>query len=252
MGGCGCWCAGRRCLVAPISVTLKPTNPFFSLAENPGDPPRLRLPVGKRRVCRVVRTQRHRVHWPAVVRHRLHGVEEVRFVCAWWDCAPDSSTCAFLSAFGCVFVGQQCVLLFHFFARGMLTCSGHVVHRGHLRMHAYHWLVVLNCLTASALTLPASPCSNLPSRPHSESKDIMSQSGVPLVPGYHGDDQDPDLIAAEADKIGYPVMLKAVMGARFFFGGVGLGGACASGFGVVVALLSLLSVGQALLRLLAA
>ncbi|KAH7064220.1 carbamoyl-phosphate synthase L chain, ATP binding domain-containing protein [Paraphoma chrysanthemicola] len=46
----------------------------------------------------------------------------------------------------------------------------------------------------------------------SESKDIMTQAGVPCIPGYHGSEQDPDYLKAEAAKIGYPVLLKAVKG----------------------------------------
>jgi 3-methylcrotonyl-CoA carboxylase alpha subunit len=46
----------------------------------------------------------------------------------------------------------------------------------------------------------------------SAAKRIMEQAGVPLVPGYHGDDQADDLLAAEAEKIGYPVLLKASAG----------------------------------------
>lgn len=46
----------------------------------------------------------------------------------------------------------------------------------------------------------------------SAAKNIMAEAGVPLVPGYHGDDQDPDLILAEAHKIGFPVLLKAAYG----------------------------------------
>ncbi len=43
-------------------------------------------------------------------------------------------------------------------------------------------------------------------------KALMEQTGVPVVPGYHGSDQDPGLLAAEADKIGYPVLIKARAG----------------------------------------
>ncbi|RYH03049.1 acetyl/propionyl/methylcrotonyl-CoA carboxylase subunit alpha [Salipiger sp. IMCC34102] len=43
-------------------------------------------------------------------------------------------------------------------------------------------------------------------------KDLMIEAGVPVVPGYQGADQDPDLMAAEADKIGYPVLIKARAG----------------------------------------
>jgi 3-methylcrotonyl-CoA carboxylase alpha subunit len=46
----------------------------------------------------------------------------------------------------------------------------------------------------------------------SAAKQIMEQAGVPLVPGYHGDDQDNALLLAEAHKIGFPVLLKAVSG----------------------------------------
>ena len=45
-----------------------------------------------------------------------------------------------------------------------------------------------------------------------ESKQLMERAGVPLVPGYHGADQDPALLQAEADRIGYPVLIKASAG----------------------------------------
>ena len=46
----------------------------------------------------------------------------------------------------------------------------------------------------------------------SAAKHIMEQAGVPLVPGYHGDDQDPALLKKHADDMGYPVLLKAAAG----------------------------------------
>jgi 3-methylcrotonyl-CoA carboxylase alpha subunit len=45
-----------------------------------------------------------------------------------------------------------------------------------------------------------------------ESKQLMETAGVPLVPGYHGADQDPALLQREADRIGYPVLIKASAG----------------------------------------
>jgi 3-methylcrotonyl-CoA carboxylase alpha subunit len=45
-----------------------------------------------------------------------------------------------------------------------------------------------------------------------ESKRLMEAAGVPLVPGYHGADQDPALLAREAGRIGYPVLIKASAG----------------------------------------
>ena len=44
------------------------------------------------------------------------------------------------------------------------------------------------------------------------SKQLMEKAGVPLVPGYHGADQDPAHLQREADRIGYPVLIKASAG----------------------------------------
>ncbi len=46
----------------------------------------------------------------------------------------------------------------------------------------------------------------------SESKQLMEKAGVRLVPGYHGADQDPALLQREADRIGYPALIKASAG----------------------------------------
>lgn len=46
----------------------------------------------------------------------------------------------------------------------------------------------------------------------SAAKAIMSEAGVPLVPGYHGSDQSAEVLRAEAEKIGFPVLLKAAYG----------------------------------------
>ena len=43
-------------------------------------------------------------------------------------------------------------------------------------------------------------------------KALMSQAGVPVVPGYQGAEQSPDMLATEAEEIGYPVLIKAVAG----------------------------------------
>ena len=45
-----------------------------------------------------------------------------------------------------------------------------------------------------------------------ESKQLMEKAGVPLTPGYHGGNQDPEFLAVEAGKIGYPVLIKASAG----------------------------------------
>ncbi len=43
-------------------------------------------------------------------------------------------------------------------------------------------------------------------------KALMEEAGVPVVPGYHGDNQDPEHLSGAADAIGYPVLIKAVAG----------------------------------------
>ena len=43
-------------------------------------------------------------------------------------------------------------------------------------------------------------------------KTIMAKAGVPVVPGYHGDDQDLGHLTEEAERIGFPVLIKASAG----------------------------------------
>ena len=46
----------------------------------------------------------------------------------------------------------------------------------------------------------------------STSKIIMTAANVPVIGGYHGEDQSFEKLKSEADKIGFPVMIKAVRG----------------------------------------
>ncbi|GLU31919.1 acetyl/propionyl/methylcrotonyl-CoA carboxylase subunit alpha [Trinickia caryophylli] len=57
---------------------------------------------------------------------------------------------------------------------------------------------------------PASAIAAMGSK--AAAKTLMQTAGVPLVPGYHGDDQDAGRLRREADAIGYPVLLKASAG----------------------------------------
>ena len=43
-------------------------------------------------------------------------------------------------------------------------------------------------------------------------KKLMEEAGVPVVPGYHGENQEPGFLAGQADEIGYPVLIKAIAG----------------------------------------
>lgn len=57
---------------------------------------------------------------------------------------------------------------------------------------------------------PASAIEAMGSK--SRAKQIMEQAGVPLVPGYHGEEQSAELLLEESRCIGFPVMLKAAAG----------------------------------------
>jgi 3-methylcrotonyl-CoA carboxylase alpha subunit len=46
----------------------------------------------------------------------------------------------------------------------------------------------------------------------SEAKAVMSGAGVPVVPGYHGEDQEAGRLAGEAAAVGFPLLVKAVAG----------------------------------------
>ncbi len=46
----------------------------------------------------------------------------------------------------------------------------------------------------------------------SAAKALMEKASVPVVPGYHGDEQEPNFLATEAKRIGYPVLIKAIAG----------------------------------------
>ncbi|MES2355056.1 MAG: acetyl/propionyl/methylcrotonyl-CoA carboxylase subunit alpha [Pseudomonadota bacterium] len=46
----------------------------------------------------------------------------------------------------------------------------------------------------------------------SAAKALMEKAGVPVVPGYHGDNQDPAFLANQANQVGYPLLIKAIAG----------------------------------------
>ena len=68
------------------------------------------------------------------------------------------------------------------------------------------------CADAGLVFIGPSPAAIRAMGLKAESKQLMATAGVPLVPGYHGADQDPALLQREADNIGYPVLIKASAG----------------------------------------
>ena len=70
-----------------------------------------------------------------------------------------------------------------------------------------------NACAAAGLVFIGPPASAIQAMGlKAESKQLMEKAGVPLVPGYHAADQDPALLQREADRIGYPVLIKASAG----------------------------------------
>ncbi|HYH38894.1 MAG TPA: acetyl/propionyl/methylcrotonyl-CoA carboxylase subunit alpha [Azospirillum sp.] len=68
------------------------------------------------------------------------------------------------------------------------------------------------CATAGVVFIGPPPSAIRAMGGKSEAKALMETAGVPLVPGYHGADQDPALLRAEAERIGWPVLIKASAG----------------------------------------
>jgi 3-methylcrotonyl-CoA carboxylase alpha subunit len=68
------------------------------------------------------------------------------------------------------------------------------------------------CADAGVIFVGPSPESIEAMGLKDRAKTLMEEAGVPVTPGYHGEGQDPDHLKREADKIGYPVLIKAVAG----------------------------------------
>jgi 3-methylcrotonyl-CoA carboxylase alpha subunit len=68
------------------------------------------------------------------------------------------------------------------------------------------------CAEAAIVFIGPPPAAIRAMGSKSEAKKIMEKAKVPLVPGYHGDDQAPELLAKEAQRIGFPVLIKASAG----------------------------------------
>jgi 3-methylcrotonyl-CoA carboxylase alpha subunit len=68
------------------------------------------------------------------------------------------------------------------------------------------------CAKAGVVFIGPPPAAIRAMGSKSEAKKIMEKAKVPLVPGYHGDDQSPELLAGEAGRIGFPVLIKASAG----------------------------------------
>ncbi|MEM6905785.1 MAG: biotin carboxylase N-terminal domain-containing protein, partial [Pseudomonadota bacterium] len=71
----------------------------------------------------------------------------------------------------------------------------------------------VQAVTAAGLTFIGPPAAAIRAMGLKDAaKRAMEQAGVPVVPGYHGDNQDAEFLAARAAEIGYPVLIKARAG----------------------------------------
>ena len=68
------------------------------------------------------------------------------------------------------------------------------------------------CLDAGLVFIGPPPGAMRAMGLKAQAKALMARAGVPLVPGYHGADQEPVLLQSEADRMGYPVLIKASAG----------------------------------------
>src|SRR5438094_2366221 len=68
------------------------------------------------------------------------------------------------------------------------------------------------CQRARVVFIGPSPEAIAAMGDKSAAKRLMEKAGVPLVPGYHGDDQAAALLEREANRIGYPVLIKPSAG----------------------------------------
>jgi len=68
------------------------------------------------------------------------------------------------------------------------------------------------CASAGIIFIGPTPDAIRAMGGKSEAKALMAKAGVPVVPGYHGEDQADEKLAGEAEAIGYPVLLKASAG----------------------------------------
>ncbi len=69
-----------------------------------------------------------------------------------------------------------------------------------------------NCATAGVVFIGPPPAAIRAMGDKAQAKTLMEKAGVPVVPGYHGSEQDPALLSRKALALGYPVLIKPLAG----------------------------------------
>ena len=92
-----------------------------------------------------------------------------------------------------------------------LRCGAQAIHPGYGFLSENPEFV--DAVVAAGLVFIGPPASAIRAMGLKDAaKALMVQAGVPVVPGYHGAEQNADFLAGEADAIGYPVLIKARAG----------------------------------------
>jgi 3-methylcrotonyl-CoA carboxylase alpha subunit len=69
-----------------------------------------------------------------------------------------------------------------------------------------------SCATAGVVFIGPPPAAIRAMGDKAQAKTLMEKAGVPLVPGYHGSEQDPALLSRKALALGFPVLIKPLAG----------------------------------------
>ena len=90
-------------------------------------------------------------------------------------------------------------------------CGAEAIHPGYGFLSENEYFAAA-CEKAGIAFIGPTPAAIEKMGSKSAAKALMEAAGVPVVPGYHGDNQDPAFLAEQSKKVGYPQLIKAVAG----------------------------------------
>lgn len=148
--------------------------------------------------CRVIRTARRMgIRTVAVYSDADSGALHVRFADQAVHIGPAAASASYLA-------GDRIIA-------AALSAGADAIHPGYgfLSENANFAQAVID---AGLIWVGPDPASIRAMGLKDAAKKLMADAGVPVTPGYLGEDQEPDRLQAEADATGYPVLIKAVAG----------------------------------------
>jgi 3-methylcrotonyl-CoA carboxylase alpha subunit len=148
--------------------------------------------------CRIIRTARRLgVATIAVYSEADRGALHVRHADAAWPIGPAAARDSYLNI-GAIIDAAR-------------ASGAHAVHPGYGFLSENPDFAEA-CERAGLIFVGPSAAAMRAMGSKAAAKGLMDRAGVPIVPGYHGDDQDPDRLIEEARQIGFPVLIKASAG----------------------------------------